>query len=789
MARLTKAERRRIRERKATIKAKKKARREGRQEPWKPVKMELYEVPNPFPEGLSFEERLEIVRTVGEKSKQELDRLYPTLEDWFKQYDALYLLSFCLTYFTTHPEGTDPEAEGRLEFPEYFLELLQAFALGTGRSISSKPLMGEAARLKSDLRQIGDLIGRTLLAFPESIDSEAKAKEHSFRSSMMGHTIAVRNWAYHSQMRRVTLDLATRIEARFEEVFHCDPARFIRSLFALTEGVNERLNNHRNKVRAVLKERDHVRMYRSYIKVFPHISNTGDDEADALWEMCGKDLRNFQMLLLAHSDLALADLYTFTLEDLYAAYGDTPDHDALVALLDKLSHRFGDLAGANMEHFVLDNPILRKPFIRLDDGRYFTSVWSMIPNVSLGLLEDLMDEEKSLREHYFDVKASYLESEVETLFKSRFDPAQVLRGSQWTDPATGVQYENDLTVLAPPFAFVVEAKSGGLSRAARRGAPRTLFDDLRKLVEEPSEQAYRFIDFLQSQKQPIVLLNKQGETHRVDPTVISYYVPLSVTLEQLGTISSNLKKLRDAGVTARPMSRLALSMNLTDLQCVFELLGSEAEIIHYLARRKEFENHVEYEGDELDLLAFYLENGFNIGPTEFDERQPMVLLLKSKELDPYFEGQPVGRRVTKPRRALTPWWEAILERLGRLKMAGWREGSYILLSTSREDQADFERAFHERAALVASGKAEHKHNWVIMTVGPRQRQFFIAGYPYTDVEHAVRHDILETILSEDEAKASRGAFGICVNLDRKNYPYNFAGGTLNKALFDPTDGD
>src|SRR3546814_19654798 len=102
------------------------------------------------------------------------------------------------------------------------------------------------------------------------------------------------------------------------------------------------------------------------------------------------------------------------------------------------------------------------------------------------------------------------------------------------------------------------------------------------------------------------------------------------------------------------------------------LLTREVEKVHYLSRRREFEAHMDYEGDELDLLGFYLDNGFNIGDTEYSQDIVLNMALKSKELDPYFVGSREGHPVPKHRLAMTDWWDAILNReIGR---ASSREG-------------------------------------------------------------------------------------------------------------------
>ena len=55
---------------------------------------------------------------------------FPKLRDWFVDFDPLYILSFCVFYFLSTPQGVDKEAvDGNIDFGPVHLELLQAFAL------------------------------------------------------------------------------------------------------------------------------------------------------------------------------------------------------------------------------------------------------------------------------------------------------------------------------------------------------------------------------------------------------------------------------------------------------------------------------------------------------------------------------------------------------------------------------------------------------------------------------------------------------------------------------------
>ena len=94
---------------------------------------------------------------------------------------------------------------------------------------------------------------------------------------------------------------------------------------------------------------------------------------------------------------------------------------------------------------------------------------------------------------------------------------------------------------------------------------------------------------------------------------------------------SNLKDLIEAGITNKSLPELAPVINLTDLMAIFEILDLQSEKVHYLGRRREFDAHLRFHGDELDVLAFYLDHGFNIGEAEFSGQLKWYPLLRQSQ--------------------------------------------------------------------------------------------------------------------------------------------------------------
>lgn len=499
---------------------------------------------------------------------------------------------------------------------------------------------------------------------------------------------------------------------------------------ALIEGANARLQSFRAGMRAVLEADTAGLAFDRYYAAFPTI----DIPREELLHLAGgaeAPLARVRDLLLSHSNLLLPDILTFTLNDAVAAYPGAVTPEALHAILDAWSHSFGDLEGDDPGHFFLGNPVWQRPLIHLDADLYFWPVTALFFSSCLQLMEQVTTLAPTMAERYERRRGAFLEEEVAHAFAAAFPDAQPYRGSQWTDPATGRQYENDLLVRLDSHFLIVEAKAGKVTGPARRGGEERLQHTIKDLVIKPSEQAQRFATYLRVRDHsgPYTFPTKRGADNVVDTTGVREVLTVSITLESLGPLASRWPALRDAGFLPAGVD-LAPTMSLADLQIVFEMLESQSEKLHYLARRAELEAHALYTGDELDLLAFYLASGFVIGEAEYDGSL-LPLYGISRTLDPYFMRRWAGGDAPKPRRQLTSWWQLVLRRLEARRQPRWREIGRVLLELDTKDQTEFERGFRRvqtnvRRFLVTRSRP----NYVAQIVGPPQRRVAIVGFAY-----------------------------------------------------------
>lgn len=740
---------------------------------------------NPL-QQLSVKERRDAFRAIGRTAKKDFEEKFPQLLAWFDEFDALYLLSYCCLYFLADFEGVDREAiDGRLDFYPNYLEILQALALSRPRSMSNKPMLDRATELRNLMSDVTSAFQLRSYDLPEEI-SDLENRKRFVLFLLQSETAAIRNPAYSHQSRKYVKELTAKLPGVFEQKYHVDPNQLIDALYTLVDEVEVKLNLHIHSLANFRKEKTWQKVWEVYVDEFPMATKdpTRLSEGRRLWDLARGNLDEMKDTLHLYSDLFLPAVFAFTLDEFTAMYGDAAKKDELRMVLDAWSYGFGDLKDDDPEHFILTNPVLKRPIVKLDSDVYFFPLTNIIGHILPMMMETLVRKagNKSI-EKYNKVKADLLESETHQHFKQRFPTAQIFRGSQWTDGVESKVFENDLLIIIDRFAIVVECKSGAVDASARRGGEYRVVDTLKNIVVDAADQAGRFIKFLSENSGVHKFATRQGVTNVVDNSFVEHYVPLSITHEDLGAVSGNLQMCVEAGLIDSLQNPLIPSMSIHDLEVILTVLENEVEVLHYLTRRARLERQVRYLGDEGDLLAFYLDTGFNLGEAETSGGYSLNLMLKSKELDPFFTARERGVAVEKPRLHLTKWWRDTIDYMIGRKKDYWTEIGFLLLNVPFDEQRGFERQFKTLSSKVKFGLTKERHNWITLETFPKERAYLIAGFPYATKNRTERADMMKHILqSVSNREHLQGLLCIGVFVNDPKYPYDVIAYTDGKIL-------
>lgn len=228
---------------------------------------------------------------------------------------------------------------------------------------------------------------------------------------------------------------------------------------------------------------------RGHIEFFCSISKT----ATRAWSLCAK-----RCVTLADYRFA-----AFQLSELCYGWGCTFDRDALeqefgsaiFEIILRMALQSGDLATANPEHFLMNNPVWSRPFILRGTNEVSLPLPHLIYSFPFQIFEQLIAHSAALERAYFDARSEVLEESIRAHISTAMPSARTYHKVLWRDD-DGTLFENDVVAIVGNTIFLFEAKSGRLHDAARRGAELKLTRNFKDLFVEPARQAARLEQYL-----------------------------------------------------------------------------------------------------------------------------------------------------------------------------------------------------------------------------------------------------------------------------------------------------
>jgi hypothetical protein len=296
-------------------------------------------------------------------------------------------------------------------------------------------------------------------------------------------------------------------------------------------------------------------------------------------------------------------------------------------------------------------------------------LWAVRPNLEAMLnpaSEDARETNTTTWERYQKVRGSYLVSESLRLVSGALHRAEAYAGLRYTVDQDGHPETCDLDgiVLFDKTAFLIEGKAGQFRGAARRGAPKGMIADLKKLVAEPHEQALRARRYINENPGPTFETSEGGQL-AFDKARYVTTVLITVSLEPLDSFVATLHQVKDLGIFAE--GDLPWAVHLLDLRVVCELIEFPSQFVHYLQRRLRLNELKEVVAhDELDWLGNYLRQGLYFDKFLVDKKPDRLSVgSHTTEIDSYYMYLAGGRKTpaSKPRQPMPDGFRHLLEEL------------------------------------------------------------------------------------------------------------------------------
>ena len=601
------------------------------------------------------------------------------------------------------------------------------------------------------------------------MDSQATDEQKAIvflQEFLRGHTQSVRNWGYFKRVVSIVKRLCRPIDQFFRSQIGVTTTELIETFQFLVGRTEEQINRRWRKYRDVFSEPTVERIIRKYFELSEHLKAT----PEPLIELARREnlsLEQVKTLILAHSDLTLADDLTFNVSSISRELGVS--QESLAAVLEKLSLSFGDLVDCKTEQFFLNNPVWIKPLIKRGNGSFFCAMPQMFFSFIFPILYELIAGIEPLRESYQTRRAEFLESEIKTLFGRAFPGCEIAPNYTWKDGTK--EYENDLLIKVDSHLILAEAKSGAVSWPALRGAPGWAKRHVEELLFAPSNQSLTLASRIQDAIKNPLASDMLLPNFPFELKTIKTVLRLSVTLEDFAVLQTNLHMMKPAGWIPHDHA-LAACMLLADLEIVFDVLEMTAQKIHYLKRRSELEANMKYIGDEMDLLGFYFQTGFNIGEAEFNGHM-FQLTGMSKWIDEYYTVSDHGTPGTRPRPKLTKWWKDICAKLEERNFYQWSDAANILLSFSFSEQQEAEKYFAKIKRNVLKRWMEENHECSVIIIPHTHKSDALSLFAFRRAAREDRHKRMENIAAQAfESSHVQRCLVVAMDIDESHYPYS-----------------
>jgi len=351
------------------------------------------------------------------------------------------------------------------------------------------------------------------------------------------------------------------------------PSEMFSALIAVASMIEIKLNDYNEKIREGLQAESEIDALRS-IDFFCSISPV----ASRAWAKCKKrchGVEDFRWAAFQLSELCHTWPYMLDKATLRHSHGN-----GTVEFFEKICIRPGELASANPEHFFMNNPVWRRPFVEVDKLTLFLPLPNLFYGFPLQIFEQFLTGRPVLERAYSDARARFLEDAIETHIATAMPNAKTYQKVMWRDDESGILYENDVVALIGNTIFLFEAKSGKLDDVARRGGELSLMRNFKELFVEPGEQARRLERYLDKNGRGAKLWTKDtNEPVTLDlekPKVVHKF---SICIEHFAALTSAKHSLKAFGVI-NDEEAWAPVLSLGELMLIWRYLDTEISFFH-----------------------------------------------------------------------------------------------------------------------------------------------------------------------------------------------------------------
>lgn len=723
------------------------------------------EINNPFAR-LSIEDRDIVVKEIGVNSRINLENSCNRLIEIVCNYNPFLIsstISICMLTRAVKSTGID---SSDAKFLPSHLEFFQA----VGLTIPEEKL-GSAEPPPDVIQEVIDGLLKVFTSFSLSRydkllnTNESERAMLGIQERLRAATQFVRNWGAHSKIIEISRNLYGKFDSKMYSEYGFTVTECISVFQALVDQFEDNLNADRSAFFQAASEKQPELIWRKHaqMKGYPEEEIL---KIEAMYNIKSLKRKDVLGLILNDHQRYFGKITEISIPDIEKRTGIGDKTVGLI--LNEFSLGIGALCGSKIDHLFLDNPIWKKPIIKIGDTYQNANPYVFFSHIKPVIEERLR---KFADVEISDHRSDYLESEVLTILKSRFPDSWIQKNFKWQQD--NIQYENDLVVAVDSHFLIFECKSHKIHDAALRGGPKKIESVVDDIISDSAIQSWRL-------KNKLLNVIAEGDDddkfRQLFPHPINgiyKILRISITLDDFILTSADYNDLILAGwlpANFKPCPNISLA----DFQLIAEILENPVHLIHYLERRSEISENSKLHGDEIDFLGTYLKTSLNYDGIPIHSYGKISLSGMSSIVMKYFESADAGISIKKPSPAISKLFESIIQQLSKRKSQRWTEIGCMLCGFLPEDQRKIENKLRQLTKIVRKTWKDPDHKNALCYVPPT---FGNTGFCYimctqeTWENRTTYFDAAKnTIFSNDRVKL---CIAVIKNIDNTSSAYDY----------------
>ena len=333
--------------------------------------------------------------------------------------------------------------------------------------------------------------------------------------------------------------------------------------------------------------------------------------------------------------------------------------------------------------------IFERPLVH-HDGSYYCFLPHLLMQQPDRLVEAMIrrEDQQYFQTTFQEKRSAHLESVSLEHLVHMLPGAQVFPNVFYNLTESGIpkRPETDALVIYDETLFILEAKSSGVSLAARRGGAASIKETIKDQVAAGHSQGLRTRRYIAETSTPIFEYEDGSKAVALDKSKIKEIFIVVPTLERLGSLSITLSTVREIGLL--PGDEWPWCVYVNDLRVISEIVEGPSEFLLYIGSRTRWNDSPSLDAlDELDLFIWFLGDGLTFEPQAASQFDKQFIASHTDELDRYYDFL-AGRVSTgaKPRIKICEGLRPLISLIDKSGFRGRSRLSALLLTLSADAQ-------------------------------------------------------------------------------------------------------